>query len=139
MGEIESSDDDTKSASMSGSATQSAHSKGWKRKESHKEEPPNKKHKLGSRHPSTSTSFVHKVEMNQAASQENQPPKESIDPRVNESMESTVQNSRCEKIEKGKQPSSQDNSVPLEQINDKIGKDVYLDIENEDEEVTSPP
>lgn len=54
-------------------------------------------------------------------------------------MESTVQNSRCEKTNKEKQPQGQDDSVPHEQANRKVGEDEYVDIENENEEVTSPP
>lgn len=138
MGETDSSNEDTESTSVSGSATQSAHSRSSKRKESHKEGSSHKKHKSNSGRPSTSTSSIHDVETNQATDKESQPPRGSINHGVNESMESIVQNSRCKKTDQGNRPQAQYNPVPHEQANSKASKDVYVDIENEDE-VTSPP
>lgn len=54
-------------------------------------------------------------------------------------MESTIQNNKCERTDKWKQPLGQDKVVPPKPINDKAGSDAYLSIEDEDEEVTSPP
>lgn len=78
MGETESSDEDTESTSVSGNSTQSTHSRGSKRKENHKEGSSHKK-KSNSGCPSTSTSSIHDVAMNQAANKESQPLKGSID------------------------------------------------------------
>lgn len=91
MGKVESSDDETESEIQSGSATQSAHSKGSKQKEINKEKPPRKKLKPSSEHcPSTSTPSVYEVETNQTVVREDHPSRASIDQAMNDSMESTI-------------------------------------------------
>lgn len=115
-------------ASTSGSASQSSHSRGSKRKDNRGEkEPSRKKHKSNFSHPS-STSSRREEELNRDERHEEQRIDKELSQEVNESMESTVQN------DKGKEKSSQEQKDLTPHI-----QEIDEDEEEDNDETTSPP
>lgn len=118
MGEVESFDDERENESHNESAAQSSHSKGSQQKEVNEEEHPKKKLKSSQApRPSSSTSSVHQVEVNPA-----------VGTAIDHGMS-----------DKGKQQMVQDKVVSPKPGNDKAGSDTYVNIEDDEEQVTSPP
>lgn len=104
MGDMGSSDEEIESISMSENATKSTQPMSSERKGSHNEGSRPKKCKTNSNRPSTSTSSIHEVIMNRVTINEGQSFKKGMDQGMNGSLESTIQDNRGERTDKGRQP-----------------------------------